>query len=68
MTSSRQRRQAQNHGFAASSYQKSAGELIQLVDKMRDAGAHHTIDLPTMVVCGNQSAGEWTAPRCEMFT
>lgn len=45
------------HGFGASSYQKSAGELIELVDKMRDAGAHLTIDLPTMVVCGNQSAG-----------
>jgi hypothetical protein len=46
-----------HHSISTSSNQHSAAELLELVDRMRDAGAHHTIDLPTMVVCGTQSEG-----------
>jgi hypothetical protein len=44
--------------FQDSLYQQSAKQLNELVNEMRDAGAHFELDLPTVVVCGNQSAGK----------
>lgn len=39
-------------------YELRSRNIIQLVDKLRDEGAHMEIDLPTVVFCGNQSAGK----------
>jgi len=33
-------------------------ELLDLIDKFREYGLHHTVDLPQLVVCGNQSCGK----------
>ncbi|KAJ3104555.1 hypothetical protein HDU97_009067 [Phlyctochytrium planicorne] len=41
-----------------SAFGDRARRLIQLVNTMRDAGAHMDLDLPTVVVCGNQSVGK----------
>ncbi|KAJ3113830.1 hypothetical protein HDU96_002872 [Phlyctochytrium bullatum] len=41
-----------------SAFGERARRLVQLVNSMRDAGAHMDIDLPTVVVCGNQSVGK----------
>ncbi|KAI0243778.1 hypothetical protein L0F63_000408, partial [Massospora cicadina] len=39
-------------------YEKRSKSIIQLIDKIRDEGAALDIDLPTVVFCGNQSAGK----------
>ncbi|KAI0243790.1 hypothetical protein L0F63_000214 [Massospora cicadina] len=39
-------------------YKKRSKSIIQLIDKIRDEGAALDIDLPTVVFCGNQSAGK----------
>ncbi|KAJ9074625.1 hypothetical protein DSO57_1004427 [Entomophthora muscae] len=39
-------------------YEARSRSIIQLVDRLRDEGAHYDIDLPTVVFCGNQSAGK----------
>ncbi|KAJ9075535.1 hypothetical protein DSO57_1035219 [Entomophthora muscae] len=39
-------------------YEKRSKNIIQLIDKLRDEGAATDIDLPTVVFCGNQSAGK----------
>lgn len=41
-----------------STYAARARNLVKLVNAMRDAGAHMDLDLPTIVVCGNQSVGK----------
>ncbi|KAJ3214590.1 hypothetical protein HDU67_001455 [Dinochytrium kinnereticum] len=41
-----------------SAFGERARRLVQLVNTMRDAGAHMDLDLPTVVVCGNQSVGK----------
>ena len=33
-------------------------ELIALVNKLRSIGAHLSLDLPTIVLCGQQSSGK----------
>ena len=33
-------------------------ELLDLIDKFREYGLNHTVDLPQLVVCGNQSCGK----------
>jgi len=33
-------------------------ELLDLIDKFREYGLTHTVDLPQLVVCGNQSCGK----------
>jgi hypothetical protein len=47
-----------NTTFKGSTYQHSANQLMTLVNDLRDIGAHSELDLPTIVVCGNQSAGK----------
>ncbi|KAI8819361.1 P-loop containing nucleoside triphosphate hydrolase protein [Fimicolochytrium jonesii] len=42
----------------ASAYAARARRLVKMVNVMRDAGAHMDLDLPTIVVCGNQSVGK----------
>jgi hypothetical protein len=44
--------------FNSSRYQQLASKLVNMVNMMRAAGAQFTLDLPTVVVCGNQSAGK----------
>lgn len=44
--------------FGSSRYQQLASKLVNMVNMMRAAGAQFTLDLPTVVVCGNQSAGK----------
>ncbi|KAJ9083772.1 hypothetical protein DSO57_1031396 [Entomophthora muscae] len=39
-------------------YKKRSKNIIQLIGKLRDEGAAMDIDLPTVVFCGNQSAGK----------
>ncbi|KAL2911333.1 hypothetical protein HK105_209197, partial [Polyrhizophydium stewartii] len=39
-------------------YARRARRLLELVNALRGAGAHMDIDLPTVVVCGNQSVGK----------
>ncbi|KAI0243791.1 hypothetical protein L0F63_000215 [Massospora cicadina] len=39
-------------------YERRSKNIIQLIDKLRDEGAALDIDLPTVVFCGNQSAGK----------
>jgi len=41
-----------------SSYAKSAVKYIEILNKLRRMGAQSTVDLPTVVFCGNQSAGK----------
>ncbi|RIA95861.1 P-loop containing nucleoside triphosphate hydrolase protein [Glomus cerebriforme] len=41
-----------------SSYAKNAVKYIEILNKLRSIGAQSTIDLPTVVFCGNQSAGK----------
>ncbi|KAI8846380.1 P-loop containing nucleoside triphosphate hydrolase protein [Chytridium lagenaria] len=42
----------------SSAFGDRARRLVKLVNTMRDAGAHMDLDLPTVVVCGNQSVGK----------
>ncbi|KAJ3034290.1 hypothetical protein HK097_004558 [Rhizophlyctis rosea] len=44
--------------LANSKYADRARKLQKMVNNMRDAGAHMDLDLPTVVVCGNQSVGK----------
>ncbi|KAJ3044369.1 hypothetical protein HDV00_002261 [Rhizophlyctis rosea] len=44
--------------LAHSMYAERARRLMRMVNSMRDAGAHMDLDLPTIVVCGNQSVGK----------
>ncbi|KAJ3159370.1 hypothetical protein HDU86_001688 [Geranomyces michiganensis] len=41
-----------------STYAARARRLVKMVNTMRDAGAHMDLDLPTIVICGNQSVGK----------
>lgn len=50
--------QASAPRFEDTDYARHARELNRLVNQMRDAGAQFELDLPTIVVCGNQSAGK----------
>jgi energy-coupling factor transporter ATP-binding protein EcfA2 len=45
--------QGRNTRFA-----RSSRELNDVINAMRRVGASHEIDLPTLVVCGAQSAGK----------
>ncbi|KAI9096930.1 P-loop containing nucleoside triphosphate hydrolase protein [Phlyctochytrium arcticum] len=42
----------------SSAYALRARRMVTMVNTMRDAGAHMDLDLPTIVVCGNQSVGK----------
>ncbi|KAK9765630.1 hypothetical protein K7432_005864 [Basidiobolus ranarum] len=42
----------------SSKFKKRHSVLIKLVDAMRDCGANLDLDIPTIVFCGNQSAGK----------
>lgn len=44
--------------FEKSAYNEKSRKLIKLVNQLRDAGAQFQLELPCMVVCGNQSAGK----------
>jgi hypothetical protein len=44
--------------FDQTAYKEKSRKLISLVNQLRDAGAQFQLELPCMVVCGNQSAGE----------
>jgi GTP1/Obg family GTP-binding protein len=44
--------------FEKTLYTEKARKLVALVNHLRDAGAQYSLDLPCMVVCGNQSAGK----------
>jgi hypothetical protein len=44
--------------FDMTAYQQKARKLVSLVNQLRDAGAQIRLELPSVVVCGNQSAGE----------
>eukprot|EP00775_Hariotina_reticulata_P010753 gene10753-10909_t len=44
--------------FEKTLYREKAHKLVALVNQLRDAGAQYSLDLPGMVVCGNQSAGK----------
>lgn len=39
-------------------YAQRASQRLDLINRLRDAGAQIELDLPTLVVCGNQSAGK----------
>ncbi|KAI8912453.1 P-loop containing nucleoside triphosphate hydrolase protein [Gorgonomyces haynaldii] len=44
--------------FEFQQYTKHSTQLISLVNDLRDLGAQVDLDLPTVVVCGNQSVGK----------
>jgi len=39
-------------------YARNAKNYIEILNKLRRIGAQSTVDLPTVVFCGNQSAGK----------
>lgn len=41
----------------AGEYEQATSRMLAVVDAMRAVGAQHIVELPTIVVCGNQSAG-----------
>ena len=41
-----------------STYAKNAIKYIEILNKLRSMGAQSAVDLPTIVFCGNQSAGK----------
>ncbi|KAJ3274056.1 hypothetical protein HDV01_003549 [Terramyces sp. JEL0728] len=47
-----------NVGALPGIYAERASKLVQLVNQLRDVGAQVDLDLPTIVVCGNQSVGK----------
>jgi hypothetical protein len=49
--------------FDQTAYKEKSRKLISLVNQLRDAGAQFQLELPCMVVCGNQSAGEIACRR-----
>ncbi|CAG8699061.1 641_t:CDS:2, partial [Acaulospora colombiana] len=44
--------------IADSQYAKKASKYIEILNQLRRIGAHFTVNLPTIVFCGNQSAGK----------
>jgi GTP1/Obg family GTP-binding protein len=44
--------------FDQTQYKEKSRKLVALVNQLRDAGAQATFTVPTLVVCGNQSAGK----------
>lgn len=49
---------AQALSFDQTQYKEKSRKLVDLVNQLRDAGAQATFTVPTLVVCGNQSAGK----------
>ena len=41
-----------------SAYAKNATRYIEILNELRSMGAQSAVDLPTVVFCGNQSAGK----------
>jgi GTP1/Obg family GTP-binding protein len=41
-----------------STYAKNATKYIEILNKLRRMGTQYAVDLPTVVFCGNQSAGK----------
>jgi GTP1/Obg family GTP-binding protein len=39
-------------------YSRLAGKMISMVNELRATGADVALELPTIVVCGQQSAGK----------
>jgi interferon-induced GTP-binding protein Mx1 len=39
-------------------YEEATSSMLAVIDDMRAVGAQHFVELPTIVVCGNQSAGK----------
>ncbi|RIB19650.1 P-loop containing nucleoside triphosphate hydrolase protein [Gigaspora rosea] len=48
----------QINNIANSQYAKEASNYIKILNELRRAGAHFAVNLPTIVFCGNQSAGK----------
>jgi len=44
--------------FDQTQYKEKSRKLVTLVNQLRDAGAQAIFTLPSLVVCGNQSAGK----------
>jgi hypothetical protein len=44
--------------FDQTQYKEKSRKLVTLVNQLRDAGAQASFTLPSLVVCGNQSAGK----------
>ncbi|CAG8828743.1 18910_t:CDS:2, partial [Dentiscutata erythropus] len=44
--------------IAETQYAKKASHYINILNDLRRIGAHSAVDLPTIVFCGNQSAGK----------
>ncbi|CAI2165758.1 22_t:CDS:2 [Funneliformis geosporum] len=44
--------------IAATDYARNASKYIEILNKLRRMGAQSAVDLPTVVFCGNQSAGK----------
>ncbi|CAG8503439.1 7611_t:CDS:2 [Diversispora eburnea] len=44
--------------IAETQYAKKASQYINILNDLRRIGAHSAVDLPTVVFCGNQSAGK----------
>ncbi|RHZ78949.1 hypothetical protein Glove_153g30 [Diversispora epigaea] len=44
--------------IAQTQYAKKASQYINILNDLRRIGAHSAVDLPTVVFCGNQSAGK----------
>ncbi|KAI0820111.1 P-loop containing nucleoside triphosphate hydrolase protein [Trametes gibbosa] len=51
-------RSSQHHSLLHSEYGKTSKELIEFVGQLRTLGAHIDLELPRIVVIGNQSAGK----------
>ncbi|CAG8728311.1 14460_t:CDS:2 [Dentiscutata erythropus] len=49
---------AQLNNIVNSQYAKEASNYIKISNELRSVGAHFEVDLPTIVFCGNQSAGK----------
>ncbi|KAJ1570046.1 hypothetical protein HK096_004459, partial [Nowakowskiella sp. JEL0078] len=58
MTSTDEQQSLPSFLLENSSYRSRAKRLLKLVNELRDAGAAIDLDLPTVVVAGNQSAGK----------
>ncbi|CAG8700870.1 18172_t:CDS:2 [Dentiscutata erythropus] len=48
----------QLNNIANSQYAKEASNYIKILNELRRVGAHFAVNLPTIVFCGNQSAGK----------
>lgn len=44
--------------FDQTQYKEKSRKLVTLVNQLRDVGAQASFTVPTLVVCGNQSAGK----------